>query len=295
MRRDRPPRRLAILGGGYIAAEFAHVFAPAGAEIIMIEQADRLLGRRTRRHRTVHRAAAPSATTCASAGRPRACRGEPGALRIIARRRSSHRRRRHPARRGRPDARTATGWTWTRRESTSTTTGRIVVDAHQRTTAEGVWALGDVCTPVPLKHVANREADVVAHNLRHPDDLHERRARPRPLARSSPTPRSRRSARPSKTCRDRGVDYRSGLARFGGTAYGWAMEDETGFCKVLADPADGAAAGRAHHGPAGRRPWSSRWCSRPRCGIAARTLATRPYWIHPALTEVVQQALVDAL
>ena len=44
MRRDRAPRRLAVLGGGYIAAELAHVFAAAGAEIVMIEQADTLLG-----------------------------------------------------------------------------------------------------------------------------------------------------------------------------------------------------------------------------------------------------------
>ena len=44
MRRDRAPRRLAVLGGGYIAAELAHVFAAAGAEIVVIEQADTLLG-----------------------------------------------------------------------------------------------------------------------------------------------------------------------------------------------------------------------------------------------------------
>ena len=34
MRSDRAPRRLAVLGGGYIAAELAHVFAAAGAEIV---------------------------------------------------------------------------------------------------------------------------------------------------------------------------------------------------------------------------------------------------------------------
>ena len=33
-----------MLGGGYIAAELAHVFAAAGAEIVVIEQADTLLG-----------------------------------------------------------------------------------------------------------------------------------------------------------------------------------------------------------------------------------------------------------
>ncbi|MFD9307928.1 FAD-dependent oxidoreductase [Streptomyces sp. NPDC060048] len=49
--------------------------------------------------------------------------------------------------------------------------GRIVVDAYQRITAEGAFALGDISTPPPLEHMANREAQVVAHNLRHPDDL----------------------------------------------------------------------------------------------------------------------------
>jgi mycothione reductase len=29
--------------------------------------------------------------------------------------------------------------------------------------------------------------------------------------------------------------------------------------------------------------------------ITARTLVDRPYWIHPALTEVVQQALIEAV
>ncbi len=28
------------------------------------------------------------------------------------------------------------------------------------------------------------------------------------------------------------------------------------------------------------------------CGIDATTVASRPFWIHPALTEVVEQALL---
>ena len=172
--------------------------------------------------------------------------------------------------------------------------GRIVVDAHQRTTADGVWALGDVCTPVPLKHVANREADVVRHNLRYPDDLVERRARPRPVGDLHP-PRDRGDRR------DRAGPARPGCRS---TASGW--------------PATGTP------------PTDGRWRTRPdsaRCsstrpirailgahimgpqaptlvqplvlavtlGITAKTMVERPYWIHPALTEVVQQALIAAL
>ena len=47
--------------------------------------------------------------------------------------------------------------------------GRIVVDEHQRTPTDGVFALGDVSSPFQLKHVANHESRVVAHNLLHPD------------------------------------------------------------------------------------------------------------------------------
>ena len=49
--------------------------------------------------------------------------------------------------------------------------GYVVVDDHQRTTAEGVFALGDVCSHRQLKHVANHEARVVQHNLLHPDAM----------------------------------------------------------------------------------------------------------------------------
>lgn len=43
MRRPTPPRHLAVLGGGYIAAELAHVFHSAGSRVTVVEQQDTLL------------------------------------------------------------------------------------------------------------------------------------------------------------------------------------------------------------------------------------------------------------
>jgi len=43
--------------------------------------------------------------------------------------------------------------------------GQIVVDEYQRTTARGIFALGDVSSDYQLKHVANHKARVVKHNL----------------------------------------------------------------------------------------------------------------------------------
>jgi glutathione reductase (NADPH) len=40
---DALPRRIALLGGGFIAAEFAHIAARAGAQVTILEQMDRML------------------------------------------------------------------------------------------------------------------------------------------------------------------------------------------------------------------------------------------------------------
>lgn len=40
---ERLPRRIALVGGGYIAAEFSHIAARAGAEVTVLQRADRML------------------------------------------------------------------------------------------------------------------------------------------------------------------------------------------------------------------------------------------------------------
>src|SRR4029453_889766 len=124
---------------------------------------------------------------------------------------------------------------------------------------------------------------------------HQRRARPRPLGALHPPPGpGGGGARREQDLRERGVECGGGLGPFGGPAYGWAMEDETGFCKVLVAPADGAIMGAHIMGPQAATLVQPLVLAAT-LGITARTLAERPYWIHPALTEVVQQALIDAL
>ncbi len=40
---ERLPRRIVLVGGGYIAAEFSHIAARAGAEVTILQQGDRML------------------------------------------------------------------------------------------------------------------------------------------------------------------------------------------------------------------------------------------------------------
>ena len=287
MRRDRVPKRLAVLGGGYIAAELAHVFAAAGAEIVMIEQADTLL---TGQDETVAEEFTALATKRYDLRLGRELTqvsGAPDALRITLD---------DDATVGADALLVAVGRTpnGDRMDLAAAgiavdDAGRIVVDAHQRTTADGVWALGDVCTPVPLKHVANREADVVRHNLRHPDDLVSAGHDLVPSAIFT-RPQIAAVGATEQDLRDRGAAYRVGVARYRETAYGWAMQDDTGFCKVLVDPADTALLGAHIMGPQAPTLVQPLVLAAT-LGITARTLVERPYWIHPALTEVVREAL----
>jgi mycothione reductase len=288
MRMREVPRRLTILGGSYIAAEFAHIFGALGAEVTIIDQADRLLG--------------PQDET-------------------VAERFTELARRRYDVRTGREVAEVAsTGGGGVRvtlddgavldADTLLVAVGRvpnsdrldldaagvevrdngsIIVDGQQRTTAEGVWALGDISTPIQLKHVANREAKVVAHNLCHPDDLWETDHSALPSAIFT-SPQIASVGATEQDCRDDGLDYVTGIAAYSDVAFGWAMQDEDGFCKVLAERGTGRLLGAHIMGP------NASILIQPLvlamvCGIDVTTVATRPYWIHPALTEVVENAL----
>ncbi|MFG3000247.1 mycothione reductase [Streptomyces sp. NPDC048340] len=236
MRIDAPPRRLAVLGGGYIAAELAEVFDAAGSSVVIVEKENRLLGPQDE-------AVAERFTELARArydlrlGREvTAVTGRAGAIRLTLDDASTIGADMLLVAVGRvPNSdRLNLGVAGVDTHDD----GRIVVDAHQRTTAEGVFALGDICTPLPLKHVANREAKVVAHNLRHPDALIAADHELVPAA-VFPRPQVASIGATEQDCRDRGLDPLVGEARYEDVAYGWAMEDTTGFCKVLAERGTG--------------------------------------------------------
>jgi mycothione reductase len=170
--------------------------------------------------------------------------------------------------------------------------GLVVVDEHQRTNVAGVWALGDVANPYQLKHVSNREARVVRHNLLHPDDLAATDHRFVPSAVFS-HPQVASAGLGEEEARERGQAYVVGRRDYADTAYGWAMEDTTGFVKVLVDPATGLLIG-AHVLGADASNLIQPLVQAMVFGTPAHEVARTPYWIHPALMEVVENALLDA-
>ncbi|TDW92859.1 mycothione reductase [Kribbella pratensis] len=287
MRIETPPRRLAILGGGYIAAELAHVFAAAGSEVVIIEQADHLLGPQDESVAQAYTELARHRFELHLGRELTKLEGGPGALRLRL-----------------DDGTTLTACTLLvavgrtpnsdkldldKAGISTHDDGRIVVDKYQRTEVDGVYALGDICSPYPLKHVANREAETVAHNLRHPEDLRATDHGAVPAAVFT-DPQVASVGSTEQDIRDAGSDYVAASTQFADVAYGWAIEDTTGFCKLLADRATGRLLGAHLLGPQAATLIQPLVVAMT-LDIDVKTLAERPLWIHPALTEVVKETL----
>jgi mycothione reductase len=168
--------------------------------------------------------------------------------------------------------------------------GGVTVDAHGRTNVEGVWALGDVSSAHQLKHVANHEARVVAHNLAHSGDLRSFDHRYVPSAVFT-SPQIATVGLTEEQLKASGRRYVTKSQAYGDTAYGWAMEDTTGVCKVIADPATGELLGAHLMGPQASN-LIQPLIQGMSFGQTAVEVARGQYWIHPALGEVVENALL---
>ena len=91
--------------------------------------------------------------------------------------------------------------------------------------------------------------------------------------------------------REMGLPYVSAVQEYGSVAYGWALEDQHHFAKLLADPQSGRLLGAHVMGPQASsllQPLIQAMAF----GLDARTMARGQYWIHPALPEVVENALL---
>ncbi|MGB6180270.1 MAG: mycothione reductase [Rhodococcus sp. (in: high G+C Gram-positive bacteria)] len=173
--------------------------------------------------------------------------------------------------------------------------GRIAVDEYGRTSAEGVFALGDVSSPYQLKHVANAESRVVQHNVLEPswtDTDGWRRFDHRFVPAAVFTdPMIAEVGLTEQEALDQGYDIAVKVQKYADVAYGWAMEDHEGLCKVIADRKTGLLLG-AHligeQAPSVIQPLIQGMSF----GQTVQEMARGQYWIHPALSEVVENALL---
>jgi mycothione reductase len=298
MRIDRIPEHLVVLGGGYIAAELGHVFSALGCRVSVVHRGDRLV-----RHEDVE----ISTRFTEQFGR-----------RVYLHLNAEVRSVSHGGgefvlevdREGPGGAATEvlTG------DALLVTTGRIpnggqlnvtatgvrldpggyvLTDDTLQTDATGIWALGDIRNPLQLKHVANREAKVVSHNLLHPGDPWRVDERVVPHAIFS-HPEIGAVGEREVDLDARRHPYRVGRCGYDGVAYGWALEDTSGFAKVLVCAETGLLLGGHVIGPQAAT-LAQQVAQAMQFEIPAERLAREQMWCHPAAPELLENALLDAL
>ena len=81
---------------------------------------------------------------------------------------------------------------------------------------------------------------------------------------------------------------------YGGAAYGWALEDTTSFCKLIADPRTRKLLG-AHVIGYQASLLVQLFVQGMHLGHTVDELVNGQIWIHPALSEVAEQAMLDLI
>ncbi len=290
MRLESLPGRLGIIGGGFIAVEMGHVFAGLGSQVTVFNRSERLLkahddeialrftelfGQRV----DLHLGHVPTRVERRGSAIVIHCAGETVEVDqlLVATGREPNTDLLDAERGG----------------LTLHHHGTIKVDEHMRAGVDGVWAIGDIANTWQLKHVANAEAAVAFWNIAHPDDLHSIDYSAVPSAVFS-NPQIATVGLTETQARAARRDYVVGRRDYGGTAYGWALADETSFAKVLVDRSSGLIIGAHIIGPQAAiliQPLIQAM----QFGQTAADLVDGQFWIHPALTEVVENALLDAI
>lgn len=294
MRIPQLPEHLIVLGGGFIASELGHVFQALGSKVTIINRglellraedddislrftemmADRFdlaLGS-TVKH--ISKSANGIAVELECSSGPRTIEGD---VLLVAAGRTPNS----------DQLRVEAGGIAVDRY------GFVKVDEFGRTSAPGVWALGDINGRYQLKHMANGEAKVVRHNVMHPDALREYDKRPAPHAVFG-NPQIGAVGVTERDALASGEPFVAITHNYSDIAYGWAMEDTTGFCKLIGDPRTRKVIG-AHIIGYQASALVQLLVQGIHLGTTADDMATGQVWIHPALPELVENALLKLI
>ena len=302
MRLKALPKRIIIVGGKYIGSEFAAVFSGLGSEVIHINRSGQLLSNHDNTISDEFTRVAKEAWQVALNRTLHSIERQDGRLRVnlsatghdqdevvdyfigdvvlLATGRNPNTDRLHLDAAG-----------------IDVEEGFIARDEYLRVLSdgkplEGVWAMGDIANPQMLKHVANHEQRIVSHNMENPD-----RMKPDTLTTIPAGVFTRPQIASAGLTEDQARDQYGDTAitvkvqSYGDTAYGWAMEDIDGFVKIIAEKATGHILG-AHIMGQEATNLIQPLLTAMSFGITAHELARGQYWIHPAMAEVVENALL---
>lgn len=281
------PEHLLIVGGGFIGCEFAQMFRRFGARVTLVQRADRLLaGGEPELSAVVHEAFDAegidvlTATTCTSAatsgtGVRIGCEGREtveleGTHLLIATGRVPN----------------TDGLALDQLDLAPDDAGYLTVDDHLRTTAEDVWALGDVRGGAMFTHTARDDAYIVYSDVyRGQDRSTTGRVIPHAVF---VDPEVASVGMTEQQARDAGYEVAIGVQAFAGVVRARAIGETRGLIKFVVDGASDRVLGCHIVGP-----HAGELIHEPVVAMVASASYAdirRAIHIHPTLSEGVNAA-----
>ena len=285
-----PPESLVIMGGGYIAVELGYVFESVGTDVTIVEMMDSLLPREDDDVARTFTDIAADRHEVHTGHRVTAVEETDGGYSVHAETESG-------------EERTVDGSTVLvalgRRPNSDTLeleaagidvddNGFIETNEHLETTAENVWAQGDIAGNALFKHSGDYETGHTVANVVHEDrrslDLS---AMPHTIFTE---PQIAGVGATEEDLDEAGVEYAVGRADYGDSAMGRAKKLDHGFVKVLAAP-DGEILGTHALGYEASALLHEAVLAM-RIGLTVADVANTIH-AHPTLSKVVEAAFRD--
>lgn len=237
LRLREQPKTLAIIGGGYIAAELAHFFGSLGTEVYIIHRKELLLSSEDEEVARAFTGIASKKYRVYTSSEPVSVRREGSSFEIAVK-----------------DLRTSSIVT-VRSDQLLVAAGRspnsdlldlgktgvqvdprgyIKVNEYLETTVPGIYALGDIIGKYQFKHAANLEAEYALQNILSPEEKVpvDYTAMPHAIFTS---PQIASVGSTEQELRSKGIEYIAAKWRYLDSGMGKAIEDHDGFVKFLYD------------------------------------------------------------
>ncbi|MEN3051841.1 MAG: dihydrolipoyl dehydrogenase [Candidatus Methanosuratincola petrocarbonis] len=237
LRLREQPKTLAIIGGGYIAAELAHFFESLGTEVYIIHRKELLLSSEDEEVARAFTGIASKKYRVHTSSEPVSVRRAGRSFEIAVK-----------------DLRTSSIVT-VRSDQLLVAAGRspnsdlldlgktgvqvdprgyIKVNEYLETTVPGIYALGDIIGKYQFKHAANLEAEYALQNILSPEEKIpvDYTAMPHAIFTS---PQIASVGSTEQELRSKGIEYIAAKWRYLDSGMGKAIEDHDGFVKFLYD------------------------------------------------------------
>jgi dihydrolipoamide dehydrogenase len=280
------PKRLLVIGGGYIGCEFASIFATFGTEVTIVEALPNILANSDRQIvREVEKAfrdldvkihlktsvesleVKTDSVTAQLSGQQQLVVDK--VLVAVGRRPNS------------------SGMNFAEC-GIQLDDGAVVVDDQLRTSVEGIYAIGDVIGGIQLAHVASYQAEIAVKNALGGNEKVDYRVVPSAIF---TLPEVAQVGLTEEQCKVKGLAYQVGRFSYQATSKAICEGEIQGSIKVIADEATGQILGAAIAGAEASALISELAVAMAQ-GVSAHQLGAVIH-AHPTLPEMIKEAVED--